>query len=94
MNTMKKLAGAALVASFLMIGSGAARAADTARDYEDSITHPLRMGAYLLHPVGFALEWLIGRPFHYIISRPYLDNVFGYRPLVEEGEYRKYGERL
>ena len=91
---MKKLAAAVLVASFLAMSPGMGRAADNSRDYEDSIMHPLRLGAYLLHPVGFALEWLVGRPFHYIISRPYLDRVFGYRPLGEEGEYKKYGERL
>lgn len=91
---MKKLVSALLVASFLTVSPGIVRAADNARDYEDSIMHPLRLGAYLLHPVGFALEWLVGRPFHYIISRPYLDRVFGYRPLGEEGEYKRYGERL
>ena len=91
---MKKLIGALLVAALLALSPGIGRATDGSREYEDSIMHPLRLGSYLLHPVGFALEWLVARPFHYIISRPYLDRVFGYRPLVEEGEYRKYGERL
>ena len=47
-------------------------------DYDDSITHPLLFAAYLAYPIGFAAEWLIGRPFQYIISRPGLDKIFGY----------------
>jgi hypothetical protein len=93
---MKRFAMAVLVACTLSMGAGSAAwgISDTSRDYEDAISHPLRIAAYAAHPVGFALEWLVFRPFHYIISRPYLDRVFGYRPLGEEGQYRQYGERL
>ncbi len=92
---MKRFIVAALVAGFLAFGAGQARAgSDASTDYEDAITHPLRLAGYLAHPIGFAAEWLVGRPLHYLISRPYLDKFFGYRALEEEGMYRKYGERL
>jgi len=88
---MKRLILAAVVASMVGLSAGAARAADTTLDeYEDSMTHPLRMVYYLVHPIGFATEWLIGRPFHYLISRPYLDQYFGYRPHEEAGLARRY----
>jgi hypothetical protein len=92
---MKRLVIGLVIAATLVIGSGVARASGADDDYEDSIMHPLRIAYYLLHPVGFAAEWLIGRPFYYVISRPYLDKVFGYYPPSEEGAYRQqYGDRL
>ena len=88
---MKRLILMLAVISMLGLGAGVARAADPALDeYEDSITHPLRMAYYLAHPIGFAAEWLIGRPFHYVISRPYLDRFFGYEPHEEAGLARRY----
>ncbi|GIW40437.1 MAG: hypothetical protein KatS3mg076_1014 [Candidatus Binatia bacterium] len=57
--------------------SGTARHAD---EYDELESHPLRIAAYLLHPVGFALEWLVARPLHALVSQPGLDKVFGHRP--------------
>lgn len=92
---MKRLVVVLLAACTLSLSAGSALAVtDTSREYEDAISHPLRVAAYAANPVGFALEWLVFRPFHFIISRPYLDKVFGYRPLGEEGQYREYGERM
>jgi hypothetical protein len=48
--------------------------------YDDSESHPLRLVAYAVHPVGFALEWLLVRPFHFVVSNPGLDRVFGHVP--------------
>lgn len=56
-------------------------------EFDETQTHPLRIVAYLVHPAGFALEWLLFRPFHYVVSRPGLDKVFGHRP---HGENRAY----
>lgn len=36
--------------------------------YDDSQSHPLRVAAYLLHPVGWLAEWLVYRPFHWMVS--------------------------
>jgi hypothetical protein len=47
-------------------------------EYDDSQSHPLRVAAYLVHPVGYGLEWLIFRPMHWVVSRPALVDVFGH----------------
>ena len=54
-------------------------------NYDDSQSHPLRIAAYLLHPIGYATEWLIMRPFICLVSQPYLAPIFGYRPHGERG---------
>ena len=56
--------------------------ASAARDeYEDSQSHPLRVAAYLVHPVGFVLEWVIFRPLHAVVSAsPETEKVFGHTP--------------
>ena len=48
--------------------------------YDDSQSHPLRIAAYALNPVGFALEWLVTRPIHALVSQPELAQVFGHQP--------------
>lgn len=48
--------------------------------YDDSQAHPLRLAAYALHPVGYALEWLVTRPIHAVVSQPELERIFGHRP--------------
>jgi hypothetical protein len=99
---MKRLAIAVTMAVAVAVGSASivtmtpsqARAEDVDDEYEDSIMHPLRLAYFALHPAGVAIEWLVGRPFQYIISRPHLRNIFGYYSADEEGTYRKLGERL
>jgi uncharacterized membrane protein YhiD involved in acid resistance len=85
---MRTLVIVALMATALALG-GVARAdltddryAVTEDHYVDGFSHPLRIAAYVVAPIGFAAEWLIFRPFHYIVSRPQLSNVFNYK----EGE--------
>jgi len=81
---MKRTIAAVLLACTLTFSVTAARAQLSAStttvedDYDDSITHPLLFAAYVAYPVGFLVEWLVGRPFQYIISRPGLDRMFGY----------------
>lgn len=89
---MKKMIVAGLVACSLCL-SAPVLAHDTHVNdkYEDEIMHPLRFAYYAVHPVGFAAEWLIGRPFQYIISRDGLRNIFGYRGINEEAAYRGIG---
>ena len=78
---MKRLIIAVVVAITLGAGTGVARAADVPEDsYVDGFSHPLRVAAYLIAPVGFAAEWLVFRPLHYVISRPDLRNIFNYDP--------------
>ena len=57
----------------------------------DSQSHPLQLAAYALHPVGFALEWLVMRPIHFVVSQPKLDPVFGHVPHESPfGDYEPY----
>src|SRR3982751_6973156 len=36
--------------------------------YDDSQSHPLRIAAYLVYPAAFLTEWLVFRPFHFLVS--------------------------
>ena len=82
---MKRAIAVGLLAVVLALSAGPAIAAPD--DYDDSQSHPIRIAAYLLYPAGFTLEWLVFRPFHYIVSRPYLEEVFGHRPHQETATY-------
>jgi len=82
---MKRFIAAGLLAMVLALTAGPTFAAPDA--YDDSQSNPLRVAAYLIYPIGFTAEWLIFRPFHYVVSRPYLEPVFGHRPHEELGTY-------
>lgn len=56
-------------------------------EFDETQGHPLRIVAYIVHPAGFAVEWLFLRPLHYVVSRPGLDKVFGHRPHGEDRAY-------
>jgi hypothetical protein len=85
---MKRLVAVGVLAAAIVFGGGAVRAMEGVSDeYDDEIMHPLRIAYYLIHPVGYTAEWLVGRPFHYLISRPYLDTFFGYSHFDEESTY-------
>jgi len=49
-------------------------------EYDDTQSHPLRIAAYLVHPIGYGLEWAIFRPFHWLVSREGTEEVFGHTP--------------
>jgi hypothetical protein len=48
--------------------------------YNDGESHPLRIAAYALHPIGYTVEWLFFRPIHALVSQPELCPIFGYSP--------------
>lgn len=90
---MKRLWIAGMVAGALLFSTGTARANDAREpEYEDSIMHPLRLAALAAYPVGFMAEWLIGRPIHFIVSRPDIAKVTGYQSLEEQGQFRGRGQ--
>ena len=67
-----------LALATVLIGTpSSARAHDA---YDDSESHPLRIVAYALHPVGWALEWIAMRPLHFVVSNPRLEHIFGHVP--------------
>lgn len=39
-----------------------------ADEYEDGQANPFRMLAYLVNPIGVALEWTIARPLHALVD--------------------------
>ncbi|MDH3444033.1 MAG: hypothetical protein OEN50_08940, partial [Deltaproteobacteria bacterium] len=50
-------------------------------EYDESQSNPLRIAAYLLHPIGVITEWVIVRPFHYMVSaNEQQEKIFGHRP--------------
>jgi hypothetical protein len=62
------------------------RWSEGADEYDDSQSHPLRLLAYVIHPVGYTLEWLVTRPFHEFVAQPDLEPVFGHQPHAYYGE--------
>lgn len=44
--------------------------------------HPLRLVAYIFHPIGVGLEWGITRPMHWLASQPTLDILMGHKARV------------
>jgi hypothetical protein len=72
---VKRLA-LALGLAFTLLGTSA-----YAHDaYDDSQAHPLRLAAFAVNPVGFAAEWLVTRPIHFVVSHPRLERIFGHTP--------------
>ena len=84
---MAKLIGTVMLLWLVSMPVGA-----SAHDaYDDSQSHPLQLAAYALHPVGFALEWLVMRPIHFVVSQPKLEPVFGHVPHESPfGDYEPY----
>lgn len=65
----------------LLVAMAAAPTAVHAHDaYDDSQSHPLRLIAYAVNPIGFGVEWLFTRPIHFLVSEPQLERVFGHGP--------------
>ncbi|MBW2423790.1 MAG: hypothetical protein JRG86_06060 [Deltaproteobacteria bacterium] len=57
-----------------------------ADDYNSSEAgHPVRIVAYVLHPVGVLLDYLLLRPAHWLASHEPLKTIFGH----EEDEGRE-----
>lgn len=77
---MRRLIMAAVIATMLGAGSVAKGAEIPEDSYVDGFSHPLRVATYLIAPIGYAAEWLVFRPLHYIVSRPDLNKVFNYDP--------------
>ena len=68
----------AVVAVALLGSAQLSFAGGGADDYDDSQSHPLRLAAYIIHPIGWTLEWLVTRPFHELVAQPDLAPVFGH----------------
>lgn len=85
---MKRFVTTVAVLGCLAGMPGGARAHDA---YNDSYSHPLLLTSYLLAPAGFAVEWLVTRPIHFLVSHPQLEPVFNFRPQEDPfGTYQVY----
>lgn len=67
----------AILAGSLMLLASAAPAGDYS-EYDDSHTgHPLRIIAYVVHPIGVILDYLIFRPTYWLFSHEPLETLVG-----------------
>lgn len=72
------IACASLVSLLALSGVASAIPND---EYDDSQAYPLRIAAYLLNPVGVGLEYVLFRPFHWLVSRnETTETIFGHGP--------------
>jgi hypothetical protein len=46
--------------------------------------NPIRIAAYILHPVGVALDYCLMRPCFYVVKREPFSTIFGYVPPPQE----------
>jgi hypothetical protein len=73
-RTRKSLAAAALASSLLFAAAPA-----LADDYDsEGSGHPLRIAAYLAHPVGVIIDTLIYKPAHWIVHFEPFKTLFGH----------------
>lgn len=69
-------AGLAAVGLLALLAAATPAAADP-HDSKNS-GHPLRIAAYLVHPVGVLLDTVIFRPAHWLVSQGPLKTWFGH----------------
>jgi hypothetical protein len=82
---MKKVLAVLLFVMGLMLIPTVSSAHVYDRDDSD---YPLRYVAYVVHPIGMAIEYGVLRPVHWLTSRPNLSKIFGHKPRPEdEGTY-------
>jgi len=68
-----------LASALLALGLLAAAGPAAADDYDPQYAgHPLRIIAYVLHPVGVMFDYLLLRPAHWLGSREPLKTIFGH----------------
>jgi len=68
---------AVLFLSIFLMSTGTTMA--SADDYDPTMSgHPLRIIAYVLHPVGVALDYLIFRPAHWLASQEPVKSLVGH----------------
>lgn len=69
----------ALLAMFVLAAALSAAAPAYAHEYDpQKAGHPLRVLAYVLHPVGVALDYLIFRPAHWVGHHEPISTIFGH----------------
>jgi len=68
-----------LAALCLLVGLALLGAPAAADEYDARRAgHPLRVAAYVLHPIGVTLDYLLFRPAHWVGSLPVIRTLFGH----------------
>jgi len=86
-----------LVVALVLTSTLATKPALAAPDeYDDSQSNPFRIAAYLMYPVGWLAEWVVFRPFHFLVSATEPQEAFfGHQPhppiLAEPQPYYYFG---
>lgn len=69
----------AAAAALLLAWGAAVAPAARADDHDDErAAHPVRVAAYVLHPIGVILDYLIVRPAHWVVEREPFRTLFGH----------------
>ena len=66
---------AAAMLAAMMLSSTAPASAESYIATESG--HPLRVLAYVVHPIGVILDWVIFRPFYWLGSQEYVKTLVG-----------------
>ena len=68
------------LAALVLLTTLLATASPALADHYDPLKagHPLRITAYVLHPIGVMIDTLIFRPAHWVVSRDGLKTLFGH----------------
>ena len=74
----RRAARALALAAILAAVLGAARPAGADEYDPQRAGHPLRIAAYMLHPIGVAFDYLLFRPAHWVVSREPFRTIFGH----------------
>lgn len=75
------LGRAATVLALALVLTAASVTTSRADDYDpEESGHPVRVMAYVLHPVGVILDYLIFRPAHWVVSHEPFQTLFGHEP--------------
>ena len=70
-----------LLTALALVGALAIPLSARAHDaYSDAESNPLKIASYPVAAAGFALEWIVTRPIHFLVSQPGLQRVFNYHP--------------
>ena len=65
--------GALMLAAMLSPGLA------SADEYKSTLAgHPLRLLAYAFHPIGVAIDYIVLRPSHWLVSHEPLKTIFGH----------------
>jgi hypothetical protein len=72
-----------------LLASALASAPAAADEYDpERAGHPLRVIAYLMHPIGVAFDYLLFRPAHWVGHHEPIRTIFGHRGYWEADLYR------